>query len=484
MELSFGNGQYKSVAPVASSQEAINFRPNYVQTESGTTQVFLTMTEGILEVAQSLTDEINRGAIPFLGLPYWVQGNTFYRLDRTAVSGGGYNYSLVDLGEITGNGPVSMAINPTQICIVVPDGDAYIYTVDDGLELIDDDEFLGPSKGVIFVNGHFIYWTEDITFSSAINDGTTFNGIDFVEAEALPDKIVACYPFNNNIMVFGADIIERFQYTADDVGFPFTRIEGAYIQKGLIAQFAVVETDDTLIWLGGSTNELPMVWQSDGNTAWQISTPAIDDFIQNYVGQFDVFETAYFTTYSIESSTIACLNIGVSSLCFDTVASKVAESYIWHVRQTDINDEPAPWHVRSIIKVWNQLMTGDSFTNSIGILSNDVFEESGVTQIRVWSSANTYNNGDPIFIERVEVVVDAEVPNYTDDFLLSLDTSGDAGETWDGEMHRSVGLPGERAERVVWDRLGRFDTMVMFRLRWASNARINLIKFTAYRGDE
>ena len=46
-ELSLGHGFYKSIAPVASNQECVNFRPNYVQTLSGVTQVILLPTEGL-----------------------------------------------------------------------------------------------------------------------------------------------------------------------------------------------------------------------------------------------------------------------------------------------------------------------------------------------------------------------------------------------------------------------------------------------------
>lgn len=478
--LSLGNGYYKSVAPVASNQECLNFRPNYVQTPSGVTDVFLLQTEGIEEIVTSEITEINRNSIGFLNLYYAVQGNTLYRMDRTATSDGDYDYFLTALGTVTGSGPVAMSINPTQICIVVPDGDAYIYTVENGLETITSAEFLGPSKGVIFTDGYFIFWTKSIVFQSALNDGLTFNGADFATAESSPDDIVACFPYDNDIMIFGSEVTERWQNTANEVGFSYTRIPGAIIDKGLTSQFAIVETEETLIFMGGAASELPSVWQSEGGKAWKIATPAIDDFIQSYVGQFDVFESAFMLTYSIEGSTVACLSMGNSTLCFDTIASGVAERPIWHRRGTFIDNKFAQWHVRSIVKVWNQLITADAYVNIIGIMSNDVFTEHTRQQIRLFSTENMYNNGDPIFINRVEVVVDAEIPEYDTEYLLALETSGDGGKTWDNMGNRSVGTVGQFNGRIVWDRLGRFDTMVMFRLRWTSDARMAIMRFNVY----
>ncbi len=479
-ELSLGNGFYKSVAPIASNQECVNFRPKYILTPSGVTQVFLLETEGLTTIASSEEGELNRGAIPFLGSPYFVQGSTLYRLNRSAISGGGFDYELIDLGTITGTGPVFMAINPTQICIVVPGGDVYIFSETGGLVLIVDPEFLGPATGVIFVNGHFIFWTAQIMFSSGINDGLSYNGADFVGAEALPDEIVGCFPYDNNIMVFGQDITERFQYTADDFGFPFTRIEGAYLQKGMISPFGVTETDDTLIFIGGSPTEMPSVWQSDGNNVWNISTPSIEDRIQSYIGREGVFEDAFFVTYGIEDSVVACLNLGGDSLCFDVIASRAAERPIWHRRDTLDNGAFGQWGIRSIIKNWNQILTAGTFTNLISIMSNDVFDENGVDKIRVWASENMYNNGNPIYVNRVEVVVDAEITEYDTDFTLGLRYSEDGGRTFGVEEFRTVGTVGQFDGRIVWDRLGRFDTMVMFQLRWVNNARMTVIRFTVY----
>ena len=479
-ELSLGNGFYKSISPTASNQECVNFRPNYVTTPSGVTQVVLLETEGLTTIAESLSDELNRGAITFLEDPYFVQGNTLYRLDRSPLTAGTFSYTLVPLGIITGTGPVFMAINPTQICIVVPDGDAYIYSEGDALTLISSSEFLGPAKGVIFVNGHFIFWKPQIIFSSAINNGLVYDGSDFLGAEALPDEIVSCFPYNNNIMVFGKDITERFQYTADEFGFPFTRIEGAYLQKGLISASAVVEIDDTLIFLGGSPTELPSVWQSDGNTVWTVSTPAIDERIQSYIGEEGVFENAFCITYGIQNSIVACVTLGFDTLCFDVYASRVAERPIWHRRDSVENKVAGQWSVQNIIKVWEQLLTAATFTNAISIMSNDVFDENGDQKIRLWSSENMYNNGDPIYVNRVEVVIDAEIIDYDNDHLLGLNYSEDGGKTWGVEETRTVGTVGQFDSRIVWDRLGRFDTMVMFQLRWSTDDRMSIVRFTVY----
>jgi hypothetical protein len=129
------------------------------------------------------------------GIAYSVNGNNLYRINS--------DETTTDLGTITGTGRVSLADNGLEICIVVPSVAGYIYSVAAGLQIITDTNYtntLGPSEQVVFKDSYFIHYKNDnnasnkpIFFISNLNDGLTYNALDFGTAEADPDKITGLH---------------------------------------------------------------------------------------------------------------------------------------------------------------------------------------------------------------------------------------------------------------------------------------------------
>jgi hypothetical protein len=115
-----------------------------------------------------------------------------------------------------------MADNGTQLMILVPGGDGFIYNEADGtpFQQILDAGFTanGAPEIVVFVDGYFVATTDSKTFiSSAVNDGLSWNALDAGSAEADPDAIRSAFVFQNQLFIFGSETIEAFQ----NVGGPF-----------------------------------------------------------------------------------------------------------------------------------------------------------------------------------------------------------------------------------------------------------------------
>lgn len=113
--LPFAQGFYVSESLPISAQECVNFYPNIPQTGT-VTQQSLFGTPGLLEIATAGEDEFNRGLHVFDGIPYAVNANTLYRIDRSFDAFGDASFTAVSVGTglfgderviMADNGPVS-----------------------------------------------------------------------------------------------------------------------------------------------------------------------------------------------------------------------------------------------------------------------------------------------------------------------------------------------------------------------------------------
>jgi hypothetical protein len=244
--LPIANGFYMADSLPISAQECTNWYPYLVEAPA-LNQETLLGTPGISELASTGTvDQANRGSWVLNDIPYFINGNSLYRLERTTVDFVD-SFAAVNIGTIAGTGRVSLADNGTQLCILVPGGKGYIFTADpDTLTEITDGDFRanGEPQHVVFLDGYFVFTTDSKKFIvSDLNDGLTYNALDFGTAEADPDAVVVPIVFRNQLFITGTSTAEAFQ-NIGGADFPFQRT-GLFIQKGVSAPFSAIGSNDT-----------------------------------------------------------------------------------------------------------------------------------------------------------------------------------------------------------------------------------------------
>ena len=117
------NGFYVSDSLPISAQECTNWRINVPQTQGSLSQSTLFGTEGITQLLTTgAIKQANRGAHVKEGKPYFLNGETLYRVDRSFNAEGQEVFAAVALGTIPGDGRVSMADNGKQLMVLVPSG--------------------------------------------------------------------------------------------------------------------------------------------------------------------------------------------------------------------------------------------------------------------------------------------------------------------------------------------------------------------------
>lgn len=463
--LPIANGHYVSDSLPLSAQQCVNWYPNVEKVTPVLSQETLIGTPGMRQIATSgVHNQINRGAWVMSGVPYFVNGDSLYRLESDIGT-------LTYLGVIGGIGRVSMADNGRQLCIVAP-GDSSIGYIYDGSSLtqITDADFTanGQPQSVVFIDGYFLFSTDSKKFIiSALNDGLSYNALDFGSSEADPDDIVAPFVYNNQLFMLGSQTIEAFQNigTAD---FPFQRT-GLFIPKGLKGQFAIASANNSFMFVGAGKNESPAVWALDGNGVSKVSTTAIDSFLQDQ----DI-STCFAWSYAQKGAYFVGFSFPDTSLVFDSVSGR------WHERKSYLNGVNIGYRVNAIVSAYNKTLVGDSQDGRIGILDIDEFTEYGNNIIRTVATQPFQNNMQPMMVPSIELTLESGVGNQdVPDPTITLEISKDGGKTWGYARVRHIGKVGEYSKRSIWRRNGRMSRFFTLKFTLSDAVKPAILQLTA-----
>ncbi len=462
-QLNIFGGFYENQATPLSHQNCINWIPQVA--EDGALNGGALMTPNALTQFGTLGTAPNRGAQVMGGTPFFVNGNSLFSMDSSGTP--------TTLGTITGNVRVSMANNGTKLCIVVPGGDAFVW---DGATL---DEIVDPdyitSDTVVFKDGFYVFTASDgsVFFSSALNDPTTFDALDFGTAEISPDKIVAAHVNHNELFILGDETIEIFQ-NIGGAGFPFQRIPGANIQKGCYAKFSPIEFDNTFLFVGGGLNEKAAIWRVvSSQSAQKLSTDAIDNAIQKFTSE-EIAE-AFSFTFTIGGQFIAGFTfesdvIAPATFCYNATSQK------WFQLQSGTADNK--WRINSIVNAHNKFLCGDEEDGRIGYLS-EVFTEYGNAIHRERTSQPFIINGDSQYWPEIELMMESGVGLTTgqgSDPQIRMSFSDNGGRTFGAEQARSFGKIGEYQKRAIWRRNGRVPSNRVLRFTMTDPVKANIIR--------
>lgn len=475
VELPIANGAYQSDSLPISAQRCVNWYPNIVQTQ-GLSQESLFGTPGVPQL--TTTGEVaqaNRGAHVKNGLPYFVNGDTLFLLIRTINPDQTETFTTQSLGTITGTGRVSMADNGTQLMILVPGGDGFIFNEDDGtpFQQITDLDFTanGAPQHVKFVDGFFAVTTDTKKWIiSALNDGLSWNALDVGTAESDPDVIVAPIVARNQLFITGSETSEGFQNRPAGAGFPFIR-SNIFLDKGCFAPFTLIKTSGSFIMIGGGENETPAVWLFDGNSFVKVSTTAIDNLLSD--ASDEEIENAFSFSYAQKGAYFVGFTFGSNTFVYDLVSKR------WHERSSHINDDDLSWRISSMVTAYGRVLVGDQVDGRIGELDSECFTEYGEEIRRIVSTQPFANIGDSIRVPMIELTMESGVGNSDRaDPMVSMEISDDA-KVFSFQRTRSIGKIGKYDTRQIWYRNGRAPRFRILQFRMSDPVKPVIIKLEA-----
>ena len=475
MQLEIASGFYQSVSIPLAAQRCINWEPIVPQDEA-LSRRSLRDVYGIdtRTLTGASISGINRGAQVVAGVPYFINERTLYSFTSANV--------VTSHGTIDGQGRVSLANNGRYLVIVVPGVKGYVFDNEDSslAEITDIDFQIADT--VSFKDGFFIFTASDGKqfFVSNLNQPLVYDALDVGTAEVRPDKIVATHVNKNELFVLGEDTIERFQNIGGS-GFPFLRIRGGDIQKGVHAKFSLVDFDNGFVFLGGDVKELTSVWKVSGGGPERLSTSAVDNAIQEYTQ--DEIAAAFAFTYAYGGNyfvafTFESTRIPSRTLVYDAAATVLTGKRMWHERQSGVVDDK--WRVTQVVNAYGDLIVADSIDGRIGTLNQDTATEYAQPIFRQRASQPYQNEQLRLFVSKLNLTMESGVGTIDGlDPQIGMEFSDDYARTWSTRYMRSYGKIGQYEKIPSWRRQGRVPRNRVLRFTTTEAIKSNLLRLDA-----
>lgn len=480
VQISIANGFAESRSHPFSRQICTNWYPSYAENDA-LTQAAIFGTPGIDLLATATTSvEKSRGATVVAGIPYFVNGTTLYRLDRSFSASGSEVFTSVVINTIPGARFVSMADNGTQLCIVVPGVSGFVYDVDtEVFTQITDAGFTanGKSERVVFVDGFFVHIAGKNIFHSLINNALSYNSLDAGSAQADPDNIVSSIVYKNQLFILGRETIEVFANVAK---FPFTfqRIPGYFVPMGCFAAFTPIQFNRAFAFLGGANREKSGVFWGSGQSFQRISTTSVEQKIQKASDQ-EIAE-AFTWSYSEDGAVFLGLVIADGCFVYDANASKLARKHLWHQRKTtrtELANTQSRWQVNAMVEAYGRIVVASEFNGNFGSISLDTFAEYGNFISRRLRTKPLTNNGEQLFIDEVEITMESGVTADSDN-VIKLRWSDD-NQVFNDFLPADIGIVGNFDLRQYWRRLGSAERFRTFEVAYSGKDKSVLLKMEA-----
>ena len=482
MQLDIATGFYQSVSTPLAAQRCINWEPIVPQVPSlshnALRDVYGIDTRALTGATIS---GLNRGAEVLSGVPFFINETALYSFDAAGV--------VTNHGVIVGSGRVSLAKSSRYLVVLVPGVTAYVFDSEDSslTEITDIDWQV--SDTVVFKDGYFTFTTSDGQqfFVSNLNQPLVYSALDFGSADVRPDLIVAAHVNHNELFIMGEDTIELFQNVGGE-GFPFRRVRGGDIQKGIHAKFSVTDFDNSFVFLGGDVGELTSAWRVGGGGVSKISTSAVDNAIQEYTE--DEIADAFAVTYAYGGNffvafTFTSTRIPSRTLVYDATTSALTGGSVWHERQSGVNDNK--WRVTSIVSAYGDLIAGDTVDGRIGTLNQDTHTEYGAPIKRQKTSMPFQVGQTHMFVAELKLtmesgqgVIDPDADGH--DPQIGMEFSDDGARTWSTKYLRPYGKIGEYQKIPSWRRQGRVPRARVLRFTTTEPIKSNLLRLDAIGG--
>lgn len=381
---------------------------------------------------------------------YVVHRGTFYEVNNAGVK--------TSRGTInTTSGRVYMSDNGTQLMLTDgTDGWIYTFATNNFAQIVDAD-YPGAAT-VTWQDGYFIVNRPDTQrfYVSALNNGTSWDALDFASAESNPDDIVAVATDNSNLILFSSISTEFWQNTGG-TDFPFSRVSGGANEWGCAAVNSIVKYDNSLAFLAKNRMGEVIVARMAGYTPQRISTPEVEYVINNY----------------------------------DAVSDCTALSYMLGghpMLQLNFPSAGETWLYDGLSGAWSKLesynQTRDIAEIGINYLDRIIVSDFENGNLYRLNPLTYTENGQPLTFEIISRHLSFDDKRFTVDKLqldmetgvglstgqgsnpqIMLQVSTDGGHTWGPEQWTSFGAVGDYKARAVWRRVSGIARDVVFKFR-------------------
>ena len=460
MQIPILNGIYTDNGPDIRTSYPVNLVP--VPKKSGISNGFLRPGDGL--VANGTGPGIDRGGINWNGVCYRVMGTKLV----TVASNG----AVTVLGDVGGpvNTLVTMDYSFDRLAIA---SGGRLYYWNGALTQVTDPD-LGVVLDVVWVDGYFMTTDGTSLVVTELTDPTQVNPLKYGSSEVDPDPVVALLKLRNEVYALNRNTIEVFDNVGGDF-FPFQRIDGAQIQKGVIGTFSCCVYLETVAFLGSGRNEQPGIYIGANAQAQKISTQEIDMLLLNYT-------EAQLATVKLEARNDKnhqhlYVHLPDRTIVYDAAASEALGEQVWFTLTTSTIGF-SQYRARNLVWAYDKWLVGDPQSSTIGYLVQDVGSHWG--QIVRWEFGTliAYNEGNGAIFNELELVALTGRVELGVDPIISTSYSVD-GLAWSQDRPIRVGTTGSTKKRLAWFQQGHMLNWRIQRFRGDTQAHLSFARLEA-----
>lgn len=458
MQIPVLNGVYTDGSADFRTSYPVNMVP--VPKEQGISNGYLRPADGIIE--DGAGPGIDRGGINWNGVCYRVMGTKLVRIESSG--------DISELGDVGGSGQVSFDYSFDRLAIA---SGSKLYYWNGSLTQVTDPD-LGIVLDVIWVDGYFMTTDGEFLVVTELNDPLSVNPLKYGSSEVDPDPVKGLIKIRGEVYALNRYTIEVF----DNIGgetFPFQRIDGAMMQKGVIGTHCAAILNGALAFMGSGRNEAPAVYLGGNGTAQKISTREIDQVLLQFTEE--QLAATIIETRIDKGHQHLLVHLPDRTVVFDASATAAMETPVWFTLASTV-DGFSIYRARNLVWCYDKWLCGDPSTSKIGHLTDTVSSHYG-DAIR-WEFGTTilYNEGRGAIVHQLELVCLTGRVTLGADPRISSSYSVD-GETWSQEKFIIAGRIGDRAKRIVWLQQGALRNWRIQRFKGTSDAHISVARLEA-----
>ncbi len=443
------------------------FRTSYprnmvpVPKSSGISEGYLAPGDGIEQFATG--PGTDRGGFNWNGACYRVMGTKLVRANE-----GG---TVTVLGDVGDGGTVTMDAGFDRLAIW--SGGRLFYWTGTTLAQVTDPD-LGNVIDGRWIGGYFASTDGTYIVVTELNDPMSVDPLKYGSSEADPDPIMALDELRNELYAFNRYSIEVFENVGGD-NFPFQRIDGAEVPRGVIGTHAYCQFVESFAFLGSRRDEAPAVWLMGPGSAKKLSTREIDVILGRYTE--DVLADVVLECRVDKGHQQLLIHLPDETWIYDAAASAVVGEPVWYSADSGLGPR-AQYRARHLVWAYDRWIFGDPASSLLGTFSRSVSTHFGEKIGWDFGTMVLYNAGKGAIVNGMELValtgrvaLGAEPTIWTS---YSLD-----GEKWSQEHPCAAGRPGETLKRIAWRKLGKMRNWRIQRFRGTSDAHVSVVRLEA-----
>jgi hypothetical protein len=460
MQIPILSGIYTDNGPDLRTSYPVNLVP--VPKNSGIGAGFLRPADGI--VSNGTGPGVDRGGINWNGVCYRVMGTKLV----TVASNG----AVTVLGDVGGPVNTLVTMDYSFDRLAIASGGRLYYWNGVLTQVTDTD--LGVVLDFCWVDGYFMTTDGANLVVTELSDPLQINPLKYGSSEVDPDPVVALLKLRNEVYALNRNTIEVFDNVGGDF-FPFQRIDGAQIQKGVIGTFGCCVFMEQVAFIGSGRNEQPGIYLGANATANKISTQEIDDLLMNYTES--QLATAKLEARNDKAHQHLYVHLPDRTLVYDGAASQELEQAVWFILTTSTNGF-SQYRARNMVWVYDRWLVGDPQSSNIGYLVDTTGHHWGQQVRWEFGTLIVYNEGNGAIFHELELVALTGRVALGVDPQISTSYSLD-GLSWSQDRYIRVGTIGNTKKRLAWFQQGNMRNWRIQRFRGDSDSHIAFARLEA-----